>query len=723
MPAYRLKYDPAELPAGGVEVIAPYAAPQKYSFEPAGHSFHSAALRLAGVAEEAEEVIEEAPVKEPNAGVDPSSWQSGKKKKGSEKEGGEQDHYALLGLGHLRYLATEDQIKKAYREVALKHHPDKQAALLLAEETEEAKEAKREEIDNNFKAIQVAYEVLTDPVRRRVYDSTDEFDDAIPSDCSPEEFFKIFGPVFQRNARWSTLTTVPSLGVLDTSIEEVDKFYDFWFSFKSWREFPQEDEFDIEQAENREHKRWMERQNSKLREKAKKEENSRIRELVENAYRKDPRIQKRKDDEKAEKERRKQAKKNAKKEKEEEEKRIAEEQRQRKLEEDKRQAEEAAIVKKQKEKEKKALRKEKQRLRTAAGPCVVVVPPGRRTDSGMSADDMEDLCAKLDFEQVKSLCDKLEAEGDLQKKLQLLNEALGKETESRTGGAALPNGAACSTPSPAPESTKGKSVATSSVFVPKKENPWKPEELELLRKGLVKFPKGTSQRWEVVSNYIGTGRSVEEILKAIKQDLLRKPDDSKAFDSFLTKRKNPKEIASPLTSRDEVIDAVLPPPTASLASSSQSPPQANGHEPAASGPQPAAALTSEVNEAPKKPPVTIPLANGNAATPKLANGVAKKEKEVLEPKANGTVEEPKSDAKQDSPSKAAEVPEDTWTEIQELALVKALKAFPKETDKRWDRIAAAVPGKSKAQCFKRFAYMRENFRAKKGAGAAGAAGN
>jgi hypothetical protein len=40
---------------------------------------------------------------------------------------------------------------------------------------------------------------------------------------------------------------------------QVDKFYDYWFSFKSWREFPHPDEEDVEQAESREHKRWIER--------------------------------------------------------------------------------------------------------------------------------------------------------------------------------------------------------------------------------------------------------------------------------------------------------------------------------------------------------------------------------------------------------------------------------------------------------------------------------
>ncbi|KAI7990104.1 hypothetical protein LOK49_LG12G00898 [Camellia lanceoleosa] len=330
-------------------------------FEPAGHSFHTAALRLSGFFEE-----EDADGGEQNVSNDkeqeyvPSSESySTKGKKKSGAEGKQQDHYALLGLSHLRYLATEEQIRKSYRETALKHHPDKQAALLLAEETETAKQAKKDEIENHFKAIQEAYEVLIDPARRRIYDSTDEFDDEIPADCAPRDFFKVFGPVFMRNGRWSVNRPIPSLGDESTTLKEVDSFYNFWYSFTSWREFPNEDEFDLEQAESRDHKRWMERQNSKLTDKARKEDYARIRALVDNAYKRDPRIQKRKEEEKAEKQRKKEAKYLAKKLQEKEAIRITEEQRRQKEEEERRAAEAALHQKKTREKEKKLLRKER----------------------------------------------------------------------------------------------------------------------------------------------------------------------------------------------------------------------------------------------------------------------------------------------------------------------------------------------------------------------------
>ncbi|XVF01885.1 hypothetical protein REPUB_Repub04eG0127200 [Reevesia pubescens] len=124
-----------------------------------------------------------------------------KGKKKSTADGKQQDHYALLGLSHLRYLATEDQTRRSYCEVALRHHPDKLTALLLAEETEAAKQAKKDEIENHFESIQEAYEILTDPLKRRIYDSTDVFDDEILTECASQDFFKVFGPAFRRNGR------------------------------------------------------------------------------------------------------------------------------------------------------------------------------------------------------------------------------------------------------------------------------------------------------------------------------------------------------------------------------------------------------------------------------------------------------------------------------------------------------------------------------------------
>ena len=64
-----------------------------------------------------------------------------------------QDYYAILGVPK---TANEKQIRSAYRKLARKHHPDVNP---------EDKEA-----EDRFKAINEAYEVLSDPDKRKKYD-------------------------------------------------------------------------------------------------------------------------------------------------------------------------------------------------------------------------------------------------------------------------------------------------------------------------------------------------------------------------------------------------------------------------------------------------------------------------------------------------------------------------------------------------------------------------
>lgn len=102
-----------------------------------------------------------------------------------------QDYYTTLGVGR---TATPDEIKRAYRKLAKEWHPDRHPP------------AKRKDVEDKFKAIAEAHEVLSDPEKRKRFDALgehwrhgQEFGGGPGGgaggfrNVSPEEFARMFG--------------------------------------------------------------------------------------------------------------------------------------------------------------------------------------------------------------------------------------------------------------------------------------------------------------------------------------------------------------------------------------------------------------------------------------------------------------------------------------------------------------------------------------------------
>ena len=96
---------------------------------------------------------------------------------------GKRDYYEVLGVSH---QADDDEIKKAYRQLALKYHPDRNPGNKEAEEY--------------FKEAAEAYEVLHDPQKRRIFDTYGHEGlqgSGFRGFRGFEDIFSSFGDVFQ----------------------------------------------------------------------------------------------------------------------------------------------------------------------------------------------------------------------------------------------------------------------------------------------------------------------------------------------------------------------------------------------------------------------------------------------------------------------------------------------------------------------------------------------
>lgn len=426
------------------------------------------------------------------------------------------DYYEILGLGHLRWHATPKDIKDAYRKMCLQYHPDKNEGI----------------DDTIFKKIQQAHDTLSNEQKRKAYDSREEedFPEKFPTEIPfDSDFYSTFGIIFERFAKFSVNPKVPSLGDEDTSFERVQEFYKFWDAFKSWRDYSYLDEYDVAEAESREERRWMEKQNKKDREKKKKEEKARINRLVETAYNLDPRIAYQKEQEKARRMAQQKAKSEAFQRKREEQERQLSLEREKKAQEEQAKAEEALRQKKEREHQTKELQRNRTKLQKLCKSFKV------------NEVDAEKLSMELHGPRLLALLSNLEAstnDSAAGKNFfhQELN-ALKKEQEDQKRMRQI-------------EKEKKNVVST----------PWKEDELSKLAKALAKIPGGTVNRWNLIADLIPTRSANEIIAKAqeVKQSRpseLHKTANKAAADAFQRSMKGKENIVieSPLTQREDEI--------------------------------------------------------------------------------------------------------------------------------------------------------------------------
>ncbi|KAL7419810.1 hypothetical protein Q5752_005726 [Cryptotrichosporon argae] len=257
------------------------------------------------------------------------------------------DYYGLLQIDE---EATGDEIKKAYRKLALVNHPDKNPHRI-------------EEATKIFADLQQAYEILSDPNERAWYDKhrhdhiettdTDFYDHVRKGDAavndpksrfaqrrhgdpgvrleqlmrffdpkyarrmddSAEGFFSIYRSLFALLASDETLHTpddqrplaYPSFGDSATAYapppglsraereragaEYARDFYQVWAEFATEKKFEWVAKWDVEKrAEDRHMRRLMERENAKIRESYRREYNDAVRNLVSFIQHRDPRF-------------------------------------------------------------------------------------------------------------------------------------------------------------------------------------------------------------------------------------------------------------------------------------------------------------------------------------------------------------------------------------------------------------------------------------------------
>ena len=212
-------------------------------------------------------------------------------------------HYDVL---EVERNASADDLKRAYRKLALQYHPDKNPTSI-------------EESTEKFRAVQQAYEILSDPKERAFYDKHREailkggedmvsneldvmkyFDPAVYKgfNSDPEGFYAVYSWVFRKVYEEDEpyrddgdISVCPDFGMPDTLYEDgVRDFYNYWQSYCTLKSYVWHDKYDIRQAANRPTVRLMEKENRKLRDAARRNRSEEVRALAAFVKKRDRRV-------------------------------------------------------------------------------------------------------------------------------------------------------------------------------------------------------------------------------------------------------------------------------------------------------------------------------------------------------------------------------------------------------------------------------------------------
>ncbi|XP_058821458.1 dnaJ homolog subfamily C member 21 [Topomyia yanbarensis] len=215
-------------------------------------------------------------------------------------------HYEVLGVAR---TAEDDEIKKAYRKLALRWHPDKNLD-------------NSEEANQQFLLVQAAYDVLSDLQERAWYDNHREqilrgghtnyednsidlfqyFTTACYKGFSDDSggFYAVYGEVFHTVAseeiefldNEQDFEAIPKFGNSRSDFEtEVRLFYGYWEGFCTKKSYAWLNPHNISEIRDRRILKVIEKENKKVQQKARKERNEEIRSLVLFVKKRDKRVQ------------------------------------------------------------------------------------------------------------------------------------------------------------------------------------------------------------------------------------------------------------------------------------------------------------------------------------------------------------------------------------------------------------------------------------------------